>query len=406
MENAGKFALDLPLPADVVVAGNPLWSRYRRYPVFSRAWLTGRTRVFAIVIAAIALLVGGGNGLQYGDYALGLLGSVYLFASLMAMTGTGPALATWVRHRGWAAQRERRGVVVAIVVGMALSAGVDAWASNRLEDLFEVSVRYGQAPPPVPPGALENALALTLNAIVLLIVYGMLGGALALRGYFDEQRRLQASLQRQELAALRLSERETGQRLALLQAQVEPHFLFNSLASIRALVAASPARAEAALDALVAYLRSTIPQLRDGQAVAASTLGQQLDICAAYLELMQARMGERLSFAIAATAELRALPFPPLLLIGLVENAIKHGVEPQSGPGHVRVEASRQDGELRVRVSDDGLGLRAGLGAGLGLANLREQLRLRYGGRAAFSLAGGRERGAVAEIRLPLALPA
>lgn len=407
MENADKFALERPLPADVVVAGNPLWSRYRRYPVFSRAWLAGRTRVFAVVIAAAALLIGGGNGLQYGDYALGLLGSVYLFASLMAMTGAGPALATWVRHRGWDLRRERRAVVIAIIVGMTLSAGVDAWASNRLEDLFEVSVRYGQAPPPAtPPGALENAVGLVLNAVILLIVYGMLGGALALRGYFDEQRRLQASLQRQELAALRLSERETGQRLALLQAQVEPHFLFNSLASIRALVATSPARAEAALDALVAYLRSTIPQLRDGEAAAAATLGQQLDICAAYLELMQARMGERLSFSIAATAPLRALPFPPLLLIGLVENAIKHGVEPQSGPGHVRVEASREDDRLRVCVSDDGLGLRAGSGGGLGLANLREQLQLRYGGRASFRLGSGRERGAVAEIQLPLELPA
>lgn len=399
MENASKAALDRPLPADVVAAGTPVWSRYRRYPVFSRRWLCGRMGVFSVIVAVAALVIGGGNGLQHDDYALGMLGGLYLFCSFVAMAGIGPALATWVRTRGWPPLRERRGVVVAILVGMALSAGIDAWASGQLEDLFELSVRYGQAAPErTPPGALESAVAITLNAVVLVVIYALLGGALALRSYFDEQGRLEQSRQREQLDALRLRERETGQRLALLQAQVEPHFLFNSLASIRALVATSPARAEAALDALVAYLRSTIPQLRDG----GSTLGQQLDICAAYLELMQARMGERLSFEIIAMPSLRALPFPPLLLIGLVENAIKHGVEPQSGPGHVRVEALSREAQLRVRVSDDGAGIRAGLGGGLGLANLREQLQLRYGGKAGFSLVGRRERGAVAEIHVPL----
>lgn len=401
MENASKLALDRPLPADVVAAGTPIWSRYRRYPVFSRRWLSGRMGVFAVVVAVAALVIGGGNGLQHDDYALGMLGGLYLFGSFVAMAGIGPALATWVRTRGWPSLQERRGVVVAILVGMALSAGIDAWASSQLEDLFELSVRYGQAAPErTPPGALESAVAITVNAVVLVVIYGLLGGALALRSYFDEQGRLLASRQREELDALRLRERETGQRLALLQAQVEPHFLFNSLASIRALVATSPARAEAALDALVAYLRSTIPQLRDGDGL--STLGQQLDICAAYLDLMQARMGERLGFEIIAAPELRALPFPPLLLIGLVENAIKHGVEPQSGPGHVRVEALGREGQLLVRVADDGAGIRAGVGSGLGLANLREQLELRYGGKAGFSLVGRRERGAVAEIRVPL----
>lgn len=403
MENVSNSALDRPLPADVVVAGNSVWSRYRRYPVFSRAWLAGRMRVFTLVVAVAALVIGGGNGLEHRDYALGMLGGLYLFGSFVAMAGMGPALATWVRQRGWPLPRERRGVVAAIVLGMALSAGIDAWASSQLEDLFQLSVRYGQTPVArTPPQGLEKAVALAVNGVVLLVIYGLLGGGLALRTYFGEQRRLAASRQRAELDALRLRERETGQRLALLQAQVEPHFLFNSLASIRALVATSPARAEAALDALVAYLRSTIPQWRDGDAVA-STLGQQLDICAAYLELMQARMGERLSFAVVATAELRALPFPPLLLIGLVENAIKHGVEPQSGPGHVRVEALSREDQLLVQVGDDGVGIRAGVGSGLGLANLREQLELRYGGKAGFSLVGRRERGALAEIRLPLA---
>ena len=402
MENGTELTLDSPLPADVVAASHQTWSRYRRYPVFSRPWLLGRTRIVALVAGAASLLIGMGRGMERGDYALGLLGGLYLFVSFLLMASVGPAFATWVRHRRWPRRRERNGIVAAVLLGMGASAGVDAWASNQLDRLFELSVRYGEAPPPRTPGPAEKGVAIALNIAVLAAIYALLGGGLALRTYLDEHRRVDALRQRRELAALRLRERQAEQRLALLQAQVEPHFLFNSLASIRALVQQSPRRAEAALDALVAYLRSTIPQLREVDGVPASTLGRQLDICAAYLELMQARMGERLSFAIDAPEPLRELPFPPLLLIGLVENAIKHGVEPQAGPGHVALHAFRHEDHLLVRVSDDGVGVRAGVGSGLGLVNLREQLALCYGERAGFSLTGQRERGAVAEIRVPL----
>jgi hypothetical protein len=402
VENGTELTLDSPLPADVVAASHQTWSRYRRYSVFSRPWLLGRTRIVALVVGAASLLIGLGRGMERGDYALGLLGGLYLFVSFLLMASVGPAFATWVRHRRWPQRRERNGIVAAVLLGMGASAGVDAWASSRLDSLFELSVRYGEAPPPRTPGPTEKGVAIALNIAVLAAIYALLGGGLALRTYLGEHRRLEALRQRRELAALRLRERQAEQRLALLQAQVEPHFLFNSLASIRALVQQSPRRAEAALDALVAYLRSTIPQLREVDGVPASTLGRQLDICAAYLELMQARMGERLSFAIDAPESLRELPFPPLLLIGLVENAIKHGVEPQAGPGHVALHAFRREDHLLVRVSDDGVGVRAGVGSGLGLVNLREQLALCYGERAGFSLTGLRERGAVAEIRVPL----
>lgn len=403
MENAIDVGLDRPLPADVVAAGNQVWSRYRRYPVFSRPWLVGRTRLIAIVVGAASLVIGLGRGMERGDYALGLLGSLYMFASFLLMTSMGPACASWVRHRRWPLKHERRGIVAAVLIGMVASAAVDAWASRQLDRLFELSVRYGEAPPPARmPGPAEKVVAVAVNVALLAVIYGLLGGGLALRTYLGEHRRVAALRQQQELAALRLRERQTEQRLALLQAQVEPHFLFNSLASIRALVRQSPPRAEAALDALVAYLRCTIPQLREVDGAPVSTLGQQVDLCAAYLELMQARMGERLSFSVDVPDPLRALPFPPLLLIGLVENAIKHGVEPQSGPGHVALAATLRDGMLHVRVSDDGVGIRAVAGGGLGLANLREQLALHYGARAGFSLTGLRERGAVAEMHLPV----
>ncbi|HJU40321.1 MAG TPA: sensor histidine kinase, partial [Tahibacter sp.] len=331
MANDADVALDRVLPADVVAAGNHAWSRYRTFPAFSAPWLAGRTRVFAIVVGTVALVVGFGRGVLDRDYPLGALGGVYLFVSFMLMATAGPAFATWVRHRRWSPRVERRAIVAAVLAGIVVSGAVDWWASSQLDRLFELSVSYGEAPKRPPPGTAERIVATAVNVVVLFVIYGLLGGGLALRTYFGEARRVAASRQRHELDAARLREREVEQRLALLQAQIEPHFLFNTLASIRALVAQSPPRAEAALDALVAYLRAAIPQWREGDNGALSTLGRQLDLAAAYLELMQARMGERLSFDVAAPDELRERPFPPLVIVGLVENAIKHGLEPKAG---------------------------------------------------------------------------
>lgn len=406
MANDDNVALESVLPADVVAAGNHAWSRYRHYPAFSAPWFAGRTRVFAVVIGSVALVIGFGRGVIDGDYPLGTLGGVYLFASFMLMASTGPAFATWVRHRRWSARTERRAIVAAVLAGILASGVIDWWASTQLDRMFELSVSYGQTPKRAPPGFAERAVALTVNLAVLFVLYGLLGGGLALRTYFGEARRVAASRQKHELDALRLRERDAEQRLALLQAQIEPHFLFNTLASIRALVSQSPRRAEAALDALVAYLRATIPQLREGDNGALSTLGRQLDLAAAYLGLMRARMGERLSFDVAAPDELRERPFPPLVVVGLVENAIKHGLEPKAGPGHVEVRAHADGDAIVLRVADDGVGLASGAGGGLGLANLREQLALRYGGRADFRLIGRRDRGALAQVRVPLEEPA
>src|SRR5690606_26789655 len=155
-------------------------------------------------------------------------------------------------------------------------------------------------------------IAIAVNIAVLMAIYGMFGGGLALRAYFSERRRWETDRRHRQLAALRAQKQQADLRLGLLQAQVEPHFLFNTLASVRALVRKDPAQAEATLDALVVHLRATIPKLRDGEAMLHSTLGQQLDICASYLELMRLRMGGRLSFAVEAGPALRERPFPPL----------------------------------------------------------------------------------------------
>jgi sensor histidine kinase YesM len=241
------------------------------------------------------------------------------------------------------------------------------------------------------------------------MIYGALGGGLALRAYFSEQHRLTASHHKRELAAMRLQKDETALRLGVLQAQVEPHFLFNTLASLRSLVRQDPALAETTIDALVDHLRATIPKMRDDTGKLASTLGQQLDICSSYLKLMQVRMGSRLSYEINVPTHFREYEFPPLMLISLVENAIKHGIETKPGEGSIQIHAekivtSAGEGKLKVSVLDNGPGLSAGLGGGLGLANIREQLKARFANAAKLDIGTHSTGGTIASVELPLSV--
>ena len=236
----------------------------------------------------------------------------------------------------------------------------------------------------------------------MLVIYGVAGGGLALRAYFSERRRWEASVHAHQVRVLQAEKRDSDVRLGVLQAQVEPHFLFNTLASVRALVRRDPGLAERTLDALVTHLRATIPKLREGEAGLHSTLGQQLDICASYLEVMRLRTGDRLSFHIHVDPALRALPYPPLLLLTLVENAVKHGIEPKPGPGRIDLRVTCQGDRLLVGVADDGLGLKPGIGGGMGLANVRAQLETRFGPHATLRLSSRDGAGTLAEISSPL----
>ncbi len=402
MSESRRPSLDRPLPPEVV-AGGSRWLGWRAYPVYSWPWLWRRALVFAAVIGLFAAFSALGTGAALKDWGTALAGAAHLFVAFLVISQAGPLLACLARRARWPLRIERVAVVGAILAGIALSFVADRWASGyvereikpALEQRGNVQVVLRRAEAPEPP-TLSPA-----NALLLAAIYALLGGGLGLRAYFAEPGRLAELARERELRELRRREREADLRLSLLQAQVEPHFLFNSLASLRALIRSDPARAERGLDALVAHLRATIPKLREGEGALQSTLGQQLDICTSYLDLMQVRMGDRLRYAVELDPALRALPFPPLLLISLVENAIKHGIEPKRGLGEVRIEAHAQDGRLRIRVLDDGAGLRAGLGAGVGLANVREQLALRYGEQARFSL-GARDGLTRAEIEIPL----
>ncbi len=401
MSDRTPYPLNRPLPTEVVASGGA-WLGYRRYPVFGWRWLRGRSLIFGTVIAVCACFVGAGLGITTGSSRNGLMAALHFAAAFMLMCSAGPLLAALVRHAGWPLRRERFGIVLAMLLGIVVSYFADAWSSNYLKQSIPKSedVRMVLKPPVFSP--VEKAALQALNLATLVLVYGALGGGLALRAYFRELGRWQETRHAEAMAALQVEKQSADLRLGVLQAQVEPHFLFNTLASVRALVRQEPAQAEATLDALVDYLRATIPRLRDEEAALHSTLGQQLDLCASYLELMRLRTSGRLSYAIEVDAALRALSFPPMLLISLVENAIKHGIEPKRGPGVVTIVAARHDDMLNVSVIDDGLGLQPGVGGGLGLANVRAQLETRYGARAGFQLISEPARGARAELRIPL----
>lgn len=187
-------------------------------------------------------------------------------------------------------------------------------------------------------------------------------------------------------------------RLHLLQAQVAPHFLFNTLANVQALVDAGSSQASAVLRSLVAYLRAAVPRLNEP----ATTLGQELQLVQAYLELMHMRMPDRLQFELHVDTAALALRCPPMTLLTLVENAVRHGIDPSEEGGRIEIHVQRSGERCRVRVSDTGVGLRVtGSGLGTGLATLKERLRLIFGDDARLELKVQRPRGVTAELEFP-----
>ncbi len=187
-------------------------------------------------------------------------------------------------------------------------------------------------------------------------------------------------------------------KLSLLHAQVEPHFLYNTLASAQVLTRSDPAKAERMLGHLITYLRTSMPRTED----ALSTLGDELERAQAYLEILRIRMGERLNVQIQVPDILKAAPLPPMMLQTLVENAIKHGLEPIPGGGTIWVLARESAGKVAITVADDGRGFSEdGGGTGIGLRNVRERLRLGYGDAASFAIGANFPKGVAATITVP-----
>jgi signal transduction histidine kinase len=272
--------------------------------------------------------------------------------------------------------------VVSIALAMPISAAV----------IYVLSTAPGAPPPWEVPAR--------MNGFVHLAMTGLLIAPWAALGALVRQREALARHQAMdfELARSELERQASEARLRLLQAQVAPHFLFNTLANVQALVDAGSPHASVVLRSLVAYLRAAVPRLNEP----ATTLGQEFELVQAYLELMHMRMPDRLQFTLQVDDAARALRCPPMTLLTLVENAVRHGIDPSEEGGRIDIQVQRRGDRCIVRVSDTGAGLGPGNGGlGTGLSTLRERLQLTFGGDAELRVTARQPSGVSAELDFP-----
>jgi hypothetical protein len=226
----------------------------------------------------------------------------------------------------------------------------------------------------------------------------LISGGIKVMGGGKRKAELDAAAADRKAGVANLERRLTEAQMATLQAQVEPHFLFNTLALIGQLIETDQAEAARVHAHLIDYLRASLPQMR---AAGSATLGKQVELSRAYLAIMQARMKERLKVQFRVPDFLCSAPFPPLMLQTLIENAIKHGLEPSIAGGRIEVSARVEEATLVVDVFDNGVGFAPLSNEGLGLANIHERLQLLFGRDAELVIESPPNGGTRASIRMP-----
>ncbi len=216
--------------------------------------------------------------------------------------------------------------------------------------------------------------------------------------YHSDSRAAADSLARTQIQRASLDAELQRSQLRLLRAQIEPHFLFNTLSVVRALARNDRAATVDMLDNLLRYFEAASPRLHEGEV----PLAQELQLVEAYLAIYRARMGPRLAYSVDSPDLLAQERIPAMMLLTLVENALKHGVGPAVEGGCIRVSAELQRGALLLQVADSGRGMDVCHGHGTGLANIRQRLRMMYGTKAVLLLRSAEPHGVVASVRLPL----
>ncbi len=285
----------------------------------------------------------------------------------------------------WSAARTRGSGMRTVLLGLALSFGAlcgTALASGLLG---------------VPGGGALKDSRFMWQIVGISLIFGVI-----ITHFFYSREQLAATAQlAQEERLMRLSSEKLALEASLqrLQAQVEPHFLFNTLSTIVSLMERDPARAKTMQLDLIRYLRTTLSRTQ----AAETTLGQEVDLIRAYVNLFSIRMEERLQYAIEVPEALHPLPLPPMLLQPIVENALLHGLEPKISGGRIRIRAARQQGQLVITVSDTGRGLDRQKGPGVGLTNVRERLARLYGNGGRLTITENETGGVTAVIEIPLA---
>ena len=437
---------DQLLPADVSMRSSTWFDRSSSYPIFSSTWYRYRviSSLFYLVTLGIIFFLIGFAAKKSWKVLVFTGGSIEIGLVFLLLSGIG--LAVLVRRQAWPVRKEAIGLVAALLLGLLLTCGafyggkylikhalntnsVHLYFSGSLEEESAANADgkvLGSQSAPQPkadadsmvhtmasdmmnddPPSLDTMITVlsTLAAVLFTLRFG---GGKDLWMFFRQRRKLEEALLQQEVERVNAARNEAELRLSVLMAQIEPHFLFNTLAGVRSAVVSEPQRATAIVDHLVEYLRATIPQLRSDGSSAQARLGAQLEAARAYLALMRARM-PRLNYSVEADPDLLRASMPPLMLISLVENAVKHGIESKVGSARIDVHARqvRHNGAdaMELSVRDDGIGFNgATAGSGIGLSNIRERLAALYGDRANLTLKALPGGGVDAIILLPLSI--
>jgi hypothetical protein len=294
-----------------------------------------------------------------------------------------------------------------LIVGACIFAGV---AAAVFLPAKSNAWKHGMLLTSIALGALAGELLLTLRlppptgASVAAVLFSRTTRWLVVAGlaylYFvfrHQAAEAAARIHQSELHRVDLDRQTTEARLHSLRSQIEPHFLFNTLANIQQLYRTDTGRGRKMLASFIAYLRTALPRLRSHE----TTLKHEIDLARTYLDVLQVRMGERLKVSFDLPHELTGLAFPPFALSTLTENAIKHGLNPLPEGGTIEITARIEGRQLVVSVADTGAGLRASGGTGAGLANLRARLSAMYGNAANLVLEANAPRGICATIAVP-----
>jgi sensor histidine kinase YesM len=250
---------------------------------------------------------------------------------------------------------------------------------------------------------LSSAIVFEKHSLLQLLFLGVMFGSI-ITYFFSSREQIaesQAQIQEEKIKRLTSEKKAAEANLKLLQAQIEPHFLFNTLSNVLSLLDTSPQKGKSMLVDFIQYLRASLSKIREEKA----TLGQEMEMIQAYLSIFKVRMGDRLHYKIDLPNNLKTISFPPMLIQPLVENAIKHGLEPKVDGGEILIRAIKKDGILHLEVVDTGMGFKAERDSGVGLSNIRERLLSLYGNNGRLVLEENSPRGLKAIIEVPHGKP-
>jgi LytS/YehU family sensor histidine kinase len=233
----------------------------------------------------------------------------------------------------------------------------------------------------------------------IAVAIGLFFGGIGAITYFLSERieQLDTEVKQRRMNEMESEKRQMEAQLKMLQAQIEPHFLFNTLANVGSLIDTDPVLAKKLLERLNDWLRVALVRARSEKA----TLGDELDMLENYLQILKIRFGERLRWRIDVPEDARLSVFPPMLLQPLVENAVRHGIEPKIGGGEIDIRATIDASTLRIEVCDTGVGLIGDEGGGTGLSNVRARLATLFGDAGKLELENSAGGGVCARLELP-----